>query len=940
MYMRSLSSSALLLPLCHFVRSALALGLAWATVLAGNLAYAQETDPPEAPDLIVRADPLIIDMLPPPVRQYELDRLNHPLVQRISYGSIDTTPLRDAQGSGASSVVVNVGFFSDAVFTMELLKLTRDGDPTLERWGTATQELPFVRLHMKASPSLSKGEFSSDLLRTDTNESIYLVLDPGLYPIYVARKVGREANLWAFEERLLGEIVDGESPVLGAFDLGSWATDSTEGGGVVQATLFYTPGTAQAFGSNANAAAQVANVFAAEFDFLQYTILPNSGIFGQLEIAGVERVPDDATGVLWEQLANSRELFLLRRGWGGDIAVVYAQGWELPFAGQAGNHRQHDFFFNPQAALILMDDQSTNRLLGHEFGHLNGGCHQLPLACTFPYTGTSRPYFEESAPSWPMGYATLLRQAGDDPQVPCQSCEVVPAYSVPGGFWNGNLIGTEATYNAAAVEDSFSFLPSIMGAPQSHTVSVIKQGDGAEGGFIERLDLDGQVAGDIVCGDNCSELFPLGRRVHLRVDEFLSEQGGAIFVEWSGECTFTANTPLDQSEIDFLIDEASSPTIDCYATFDSTGGGGSTFLTVEKIGTTQGTVLGNPGDLECDTTCSSRTVAIPEGDQLVFLEAIGIPGETTWSGWGEACSDLLGPTGWVEVFGDVTCLVAFEEEGSTSATLQIDVINAGRIEANGINCPGDCTEAYPLGTDIELQAFEADGGGGFNHWEGDCIQDSETLRLATVHMDGLKTCTGVFDEPGATNPLTLEKSGTGFGIVQTIGATPSIFCGTDCSDGTAQYPEPDTITIDADAGDGNEFGGWTGDGCNSSNERIPVAMSVVRTCTAEFVPIDSRQLKVLVQMMNPDPSLFSGNPSVDVDPGDITCDSSCFPDMPADVTVTLSANDDGDFRLTSWLLDCVAGPNGNQSTVLMDENKQCTAVFRCFADFPGCMDPE
>jgi YD repeat-containing protein len=64
----------------------------------------------------------------------------------------------------------------------------------------------------------------------------------------------------------------------------------------------------------------------------------------------------------------------------------------------------------------------------------------------------------------------------------------------------------------------------------------------------------------------------------------------------------------------------------------------------------------------------------------------------------------------------------------------------GRVTATGIDCPGDCTEDYPEGAQVELMAHPA-GGYEFSSWGGDL---SGTGNPATVTMSAARSVTARF----------------------------------------------------------------------------------------------------------------------------------------------------------------------------------------------------
>jgi CSLREA domain-containing protein/uncharacterized repeat protein (TIGR02543 family) len=113
---------------------------------------------------------------------------------------------------------------------------------------------------------------------------------------------------------------------------------------------------------------------------------------------------------------------------------------------------------------------------------------------------------------------------------------------------------------------------------------------------------------------------------------------------------------------------------------------------------------------------------------------------------------------------------------------------------NGIDCPGDCTETFPDGSNIPLTPTPAPGFV-FTGWTGDCT--------------GTGSCSAVMDADrtiGATfTPLhTLTVTVTGPGEV----TGPGIDCPGDC---TEDYLEGTAVSLTQTADAGARFDGWAGD---------------------------------------------------------------------------------------------------------------------------------
>ncbi len=73
----------------------------------------------------------------------------------------------------------------------------------------------------------------------------------------------------------------------------------------------------------------------------------------------------------------------------------------------------------------------------------------------------------------------------------------------------------------------------------------------------------------------------------------------------------------------------------------------------------------------------------------------------------------------------------------------------------GINCPGDCSQDYPIGTNVYLTASPANT---FHHWEGDASGTSSTT---SIIMTALKNVTAVFSQNPEDQWLRVGKPNGG-----------------------------------------------------------------------------------------------------------------------------------------------------------------------------------
>jgi hypothetical protein len=159
-----------------------------------------------------------------------------------------------------------------------------------------------------------------------------------------------------------------------------------------------------------------------------------------------------------------------------------------------------------------------------------------------------------------------------------------------------------------------------------------------------------------------------------------------------------------------------------------------------------------------------------------------------------------------------------------------------------------------------------------------------------------------------TLDVTVDGSGTG-----TVTSTPAgIDCPGACS---ADFPEDETVTLDAQAEPGDNFTGWSG-ACTGTGP-CQVTMDQAGAVTATFTGPTSFELDVVVA--------GSGTGSVTSTPAGIDCPGTCAADFPVDQVVELEAVPDPGNEFTGWGVACAGNPN--PCTVTLDQDRQVSAVF-------------
>jgi subtilisin-like proprotein convertase family protein len=362
----------------------------------------------------------------------------------------------------------------------------------------------------------------------------------------------------------------------------------------------------------------------------------------------------------------------------------------------------------------------------------------------------------------------------------------------------------------------------------------------------------------IVCGADCVEAYADGTAVTLTATPAPS----FTFTGWSGGgCAGTAPCVVTVSaDVTVTATFAAPP-----AAFT---------LTVTTVGS--GTVTSAPVGIDCGADCVE---AYSDGT-AVTLTATPAP-SFTFGGWsGGGCS------------GTAACVVTLSADVSVTATftappaaftLTVTTQGDGTVSSTpvGIDCGGDCAEAYAADLDVTLVATAAPGFV-FAGWAGGGCDGTDPC---TVTMTEDLDVTAIFAAPPGSFILTVLAAGPG-----TVTSAPGgITCGSDCAEG---YPAGTTVTLTASPAPGFVFAGWSGGGC-SGTAACAVVLSQDVTLSATFVaPPGSFALTVILA--------GSGAGTVTSAPGGITCGSDCAEAYPGGTAVVLTASPAPSFVFAGW----------------------------------------
>jgi hypothetical protein len=259
---------------------------------------------------------------------------------------------------------------------------------------------------------------------------------------------------------------------------------------------------------------------------------------------------------------------------------------------------------------------------------------------------------------------------------------------------------------------------------------------------------------------------------------------------------------------------------------------------------------------------------------------------------------------------------------SADGELLITVVGNGSVTStpNGIDCPGDCSEPYANGEQIQLQVLP-DPGWVFDKWSGELGCGSQ-LTMPSTNI----ACVAEFTQvSGSDVTLTvIIQGGPGAGEINSSESPiPNMQCinsneaETTC---TAVYQLGAEVQLQARAFGSNNNVAWSN--CpESSGLNCSVTMDQNRTVTALFTELQAYSLTLNVVGAG---KLSSLDGSLDCRGGN---SGACMASYLQGSSVVLDFISDPSQALVSWGGDC-APSFGTQSNVLqLTQNLTCTAEF-------------
>lgn len=356
----------------------------------------------------------------------------------------------------------------------------------------------------------------------------------------------------------------------------------------------------------------------------------------------------------------------------------------------------------------------------------------------------------------------------------------------------------------------------------------------------------------------------------------------------------------------------------------SATGVGSARVAVNKTGL--GAVVSNPTGVNCDTGCSTQTQSFSQTP--ISLTATAEPG-WVFSNWSGSCS-ASNPSSVCSLTLDQ----GLENVGvlfTQVFVLSVTTTGSGTVTSAspGILCGNantDCSEPYPVGTMVQLDA-EPDVGWEIFAWTGTGVTCGLGTRSCTVTMNQARNVAVTFRR---TFTLSVAVTGSGQGTVSGTFPGGSINCATGttgtCSSTVIDGTNVTLTESPGTAGSGSQiiFGGW-GNDCSTSGTMTmcTLAINASKSVGAAF----SLQHRISLSLTG------TGAGTVTANPGNFTCSSgTCTRYYDADTDLTITATPASSLDgFTSFTGDCTTNPC---SILDLSSPKATTASFTRFQCVP------
>src|SRR5262245_29479741 len=449
--------------------------------------------------------------------------------------------------------------------------------------------------------------------------------------------------------------------------------------------------------------------------------------------------------------------------------------------------------------------------------------------------------------------------------------------------WSGCAITSRPGNSVCQV--TMSAARTITARFTSVALTVVKTGAGS-GTVTGSAPGGGATSVPINCGSICKSANAVGTTLNLTA----TPDPGSIFGSW-GSCNVATGQSCD-------VTMTSDRTVTASFTTNR--------LTVSKVGSGPGTVTGvaSPANgtnlnINCGTACVSNNA------QNVTVTLTAVPDSdssfTSWSG----CAPANAPTCTVTMTGTTSARTVTANFSSVTLKVAKNGTGTGTVVGTDpgglISCGSRCSQKFPQGTMVHLQANNTDPSSAFTGWVG-C--GSPNGNVCTVTMSAAKTVTATF----ASNLLKVTISRVGGASGTVTGVANPIDCGQLCQAG---FPPNAQAVVRATPATGTVFTKWTG--CESVVDKdCTVTMKTAKTVTVTFTSV---ALRVNI----------TGAGRVDSSPSGVACTQSCTGQFEPNTTVQLTPTASASSQFTSWT-GCASTNNG-VCTVSMNVARTVTATF-------------
>ena len=336
----------------------------------------------------------------------------------------------------------------------------------------------------------------------------------------------------------------------------------------------------------------------------------------------------------------------------------------------------------------------------------------------------------------------------------------------------------------------------------------------------------------------------------------------------------------------------------CGSGADKNEAGAAADLTVTVAGT--GSVVSSVAGIDCGSGSSGDCSETYASGTLVTLTASPAAG-WRFVGWtGGGCN------------GTATCVMTMS--AATTVTATFDQLTftlsltsvGGRVTSlpAGIDCPGDCGEAYAQGTSVTLTAVP-DAGQQFTGWSGGGCSGNGTCQIAMNANAGVTASFAA--APTGTFALTVGVSGAG-AVTSSVGG---ISCPAACATTIAQNA---SVTLTATPSTGANFQVWGG-ACSGTAATCTVQMTAARAVTASFSTVN---FPLTVTRAG------AGTGTVTSAPAGISCGTDCAESYAQYTAVTLTAAAGSGSLFSGWSGACTGT---GSCSVTMSAARNVTATF-------------